>query len=356
MLLAAAERLVGGGQHDALEPGQGIAGVDEVPQVPVPARRKGRARRKGEAGGPAAPGCEQAEPDREGCGGRQVVDLGSGRQAGRDPDRGQRAPGQRLVPGPGGPGVGRDRRGGEQEEDRRDVVAGLARLVGEGARAEHQRGPRHRGRPGAPRPPDAPGGDQAPRQPGEAEQRREDVPPEGEDAGGVQQLGALRVEPGEILGRDQLQVEGRAALYEPGGERPVVPGRVEAGHPGPEADSGADREMGDDDGRDGEPGDERQAPGARRRRRGKPAGPRGAAGPAAGRRRRRRRRSGTASPRRGRPCRGARPTQISTASASTAVASQPGAPPKPGSRRPRSAAPAAIPPARRRASSATPAR
>ncbi len=39
-----------------------------------------------------------------------------------------------------------------------------------------------------------------------------------------------RVEPGEELRRDEVQIPRIPALKEPGSERPVVPGRVEAGH------------------------------------------------------------------------------------------------------------------------------
>ena len=100
---------------------------------------------------------------------------------------------------------------------------------------------------GAVGPPDAPGGEQGAAEPAEVEQRREAVAVEGEDPDAVQQLGVLRVEPGEELRRDEVEVEGRVALGEDGGERAVVPGGVEAGDPGVEDEPHAHRPVGDDE-------------------------------------------------------------------------------------------------------------
>ena len=122
------------------------------------------------------------------------------------------------------PGVEGDRDRGEQEEDPDDVVARLPRLVRErrhaqGDRPERQRPGRHPVRP--------PMHQQANRQPtnqprfssGESRSRSNAFIPTAWRISAVR-----RVEPGQELRRDVVQVPGVAALEEPGRERPVVPG------------------------------------------------------------------------------------------------------------------------------------
>ena len=82
----------------------------------------------------------------------------------------------------------------------------------------------------------------------------------------VQELRVLGVEPGEELRRDELDVEGPAALREAGGEGGVVPGGVEAGHPGAEAQPHADAEVGDHDAGDRQPAEAHRQAGVGRRR------------------------------------------------------------------------------------------
>jgi hypothetical protein len=55
----------------------------------------------------------------------------------------------------------------------------------------------------------------------------------------VEDFAVRRVEPGEELGGDEVQVERVAGLEEAGGEGGVVPGAVEAGHAGREAGLGS---------------------------------------------------------------------------------------------------------------------
>ena len=81
---------------------------------------------------------------------------------------------------------------------------------------------------------DAPEREQAADEPAEVEQRREEVAVEGEHPDRVEDFGVGRVEPGEELGRDVVEVPGVAALVEARRERAVVPGRVETGHAGRE--------------------------------------------------------------------------------------------------------------------------
>ena len=56
------------------------------------------------------------------------------------------------------------------------------------------------------RPPDAPAGDQAADEPAEVQQRREQVPPERQHPDRVEDFAVRRVEPGEELRRDEVQV------------------------------------------------------------------------------------------------------------------------------------------------------
>jgi hypothetical protein len=116
--------------------------------------------------------------------------------------------------------------------------------------------------------PDAPRRQQAAAEPAEVEQGREQVAVEGNVPHAVQELRVLRVEPGEELRRDELYAEGVAALRKAGCEGAVVPGGVEAGHPGAEAQADADREMGHRDGGDRDGGEGEAAAGRWRRRRG----------------------------------------------------------------------------------------
>ena len=122
------------------------------------------------------------------------------------------------------PRVQRHRHRGEQEEDPDDVVPRLPRLVGERRHAQRDRPQRQRPRRHPVGPADAPAGDQAADEPAEVEQRREHVPAERQHPDRVEDFAVRRVEPGEELRRDEVQVDRVAALEEPGRERPVVPG------------------------------------------------------------------------------------------------------------------------------------
>ena len=94
MRFAAAERLVGRRQRDraeVVEPGQRVAGVDQVAQVPVAAAGQGR-----EAGGgerPPAPPArrDQRQPDDQNRAGQEEVELGPGGEAAASPTTSERA-------------------------------------------------------------------------------------------------------------------------------------------------------------------------------------------------------------------------------------------------------------------------
>ena len=73
---------------------------------------------------------------------------------------------------------------------------------------------------------------QAADEPAEVQQRREQVAAERVHPDRVQEFRVRRVEPGQELRRDVVQVPGVPGLAEPGRERPVVPGAVEPGHAG----------------------------------------------------------------------------------------------------------------------------
>ena len=70
-----------------------------------------------------------------------------------------------------------------------------------------------------------------PDKPAEIQQRRKQIPPERQHPRRVEQFRVRRVEPGQELRRDEVQIPRVPALEETGGERPVVPGRIEPGHP-----------------------------------------------------------------------------------------------------------------------------
>ena len=127
-----------------------------------------------------------------------------------------------------------NRNSSKQEEDPDDVVTGLPRLIGERGHAQRDRAQRQRPGRDPVGPADAPAGKQAAHEPAEVQQRREQVPAERQHPDRVEDFGVGRVEPGQELRRDEVQAPGVAALKEAGGERPVVPGRVEPGHPGAE--------------------------------------------------------------------------------------------------------------------------
>jgi hypothetical protein len=81
---------------------------------------------------------------------------------------------------------------------------------------------------------------------------------EGEHPDRAKHFAVRRVEPGEELGRDEVEVDRVAGLEEAGREGAVVPGGVETGHAGAEAqlhaaDEVADRDPGDQQGDDGGP-------------------------------------------------------------------------------------------------------
>ena len=67
--LATADPLVGDGQREwtqLLDPGQRVAGVDEVPQVPEPAAGKRRQPARGQRSEALAAGCDQRHGDDQG--------------------------------------------------------------------------------------------------------------------------------------------------------------------------------------------------------------------------------------------------------------------------------------------------
>ena len=117
-----------------------------------------------------------------------------------------------------------------------------------------------------------------PHEPAEVEQRREQVAAEGEHPDRVEDFRVRRVEPGQELRRDEVQVQRVAALEEAGRERAVVPGAVEPGHPGAEPQPHAGGEVDDRDRRDrqGDQGRDVDAPAG-----GSCSGSRGACGGAA---------------------------------------------------------------------------
>ncbi len=156
--------------------------------------------------------------------------------------------------------VQRDRDGGKQEEDPDDVVARFTRLIGEHRQAQRNGPERQRPRRDPVGPADAPASHQAARKPAEVQQRREHIPPERQHPGRVEDFRVRRVEPGQELRRDEVQVPRVAALEEPRREWPVVPGRIEPGHPGRELPLHIQAEL---DERGGGDDSEPRAPGER---------------------------------------------------------------------------------------------
>jgi hypothetical protein len=63
----------------------------------------------------------------------------------------------------------------------------------------------------------------------------------------VQQLRIERIEPGEEVRGDEVEIEGRAAAGEEDRQGTVVPGGVEAGHALVKVQPGADRPVGEDE-------------------------------------------------------------------------------------------------------------
>ena len=149
-----------------------------------------------------------------------------------------------------------DQQGGEgdQEGEAHDVVAALAGLgLDHHPRVEDQRRGDQRRRADLVGAADAPGGEQGDRQPAEVDQRREPVALHQDDPGGVDQLRALRVEPGGEPQRvGEEQVDGRVVLGDPRRQRHVVPGGVAAEHPLVEAELGGEGPLGDREGGDRE--------------------------------------------------------------------------------------------------------
>ncbi len=257
MRFAAAQGLLGRRQRDRAEvvdPGQRVAAVDEVAQVPVAATRQRREPRCRERPPASAAGRDRDEPDDQHCRRQQEVELGPGSQPAARPTTAS-APADSASSSavPLRPGIQGNGNGGEQEEDPDDVVPRLPGLVGEGGHAERDRprAPATRRRPGTGRPMHQ-HGDQASREPAEIQQRREQVPPERQHPHRVEDFAVRRVEPGQELRRDEVQVHRVAALEEPRRERPVVPGAVEPGHPGRQPRLRSSREVDYGDERDGE--------------------------------------------------------------------------------------------------------
>jgi len=131
----------------------------------------------------------------------------------------------------GCPGIEDDRDSSQQEEDPDDVVAGLAGLIRENRQAQRYRTQRQRPRRHLVRPPDTPAGNQTADEPTDVQQRRQQVPPERQHSASVEQFRVGWVKPGQKLRRNEVQVPRAPTLGEPRGERPVVPGRIEPGHP-----------------------------------------------------------------------------------------------------------------------------
>ena len=213
---AAAEGLLGRRQVDRAEvvdPGQRVAAVERGCAGTSSRRRRapaGRRPRERRHRGPAAP-APQAEDEHRGR--QQEVELGPGGEAGCEADDEQRAdverrppPTQSLSVRDPRPGVQRNRHRRQQEEDPDDVVARLPRLVRQRRHAQRDRPQRQRPRRHPVRPPDAPARHQAADEPAEVQQRRQDVPPERQHPGRVEHFAVRRVEPGQELRRDEVQV------------------------------------------------------------------------------------------------------------------------------------------------------
>ena len=106
-------------------------------------------------------------------------------------------------------------------------------------------------RTAAVRPGERPGRQQAERHPADVDQRREEVVAEEEDAGRVEQLGVLRVEPdGQVEDLGEVEGSHLVVLDEAGREGGVVPGGVRQVHADVEPGLGGHRPVrGDQQGR-----------------------------------------------------------------------------------------------------------
>ena len=128
-------------------------------------------------------------------------------------------------------GVEGDRNGSKEEEDPDDVIARFPSLIGEHRQAQRDSSQGQRPRCDPIRPANAPAGPQATHEPSEIEQRRNQIAPECQHPRAMEDFRVRRVEPGQELRGDEVQAPRIPALKEPRGERPVVPGRIEPGHP-----------------------------------------------------------------------------------------------------------------------------
>ncbi len=253
--------LVGPAQRPGLDPGERIAGVDEVPGEPE-ATRDQRADDPDPGGAPAVAGADGDHADGEQPEGRQQVELGAERQAGGEARNDQCPVGQpRLerwasrMQGPGGAGRGpllrigvdQDRGGGQEEEQPHRVVLGVPRLVEkQHVGVQHQSHRHDRDRTAAVDPRKGPGGEQAERRPADVEQRREEIVAEEEDPGRVEQLRVLRVEPDrQVEDLGEVERADLVVLDEAGREGRVLPGRVGQVHADVEAGLRRHRPVGD---------------------------------------------------------------------------------------------------------------
>ena len=248
---------------EVVEPGQRVAGVDQVAQVPVAAPGQ-----SGETGGRRALAAGAArrdhrQPEDQRRAGQEEVELGPGRQARSEADDGECSRRERGTLAPAlTPSVQRDRNRGKQEEDPDDVAPRLPRLVRQRRHAERDRPESERPRRHPVGPADAPASNQAADEPSEVQQRRQQVAIERAHADRVEDFCIRRVEPCEELRRYEVQIPGVPALEEPRRERPVVPGAIEPGHARIQASSYPYGEMDDchDRDRSGDEGREIDAP------------------------------------------------------------------------------------------------
>ena len=230
---AAAERLLGRRQREraeVLDPGQRVAGVGEVAQVPVATPRERRQSRRAGAPASVAPrGASTTSRATSTAAGSRKLSLVPAARPAASPTR-SRAPRRERPALPACPAAAPRHAfsatataASRKKMPTMSLRASPAWSASAGT-LERQGAQRQRARRHPVRPPNAPGGDQAADEPAEVEQRREQVPVKGEHPRRVEDFRVRRVEPGEELRRDEVQVPGVAALEEARRERAVVPG------------------------------------------------------------------------------------------------------------------------------------